>query len=88
MTLRSMEALRAYAPHQFIEYVSPAPLLMVVADRDILTATDLALKAFAKASEPTELLLLHGGHFDAYGEANSEIMVKRQIEFLHKNLCT
>jgi len=83
-----MELMRAYAPHQMIEYISPTPMLMVIANRDILTAADLSLKAFAKALEPKELLLLKGGHFEAYAEANVEIILKREIEFLHKNLCT
>jgi hypothetical protein len=88
VTLRSMELIRAYAPHQMIEYISPTPLLMIIAERDILTAADLSLKAYAKALEPKELLLLKAGHFDAYEEAHARIMIQRQVEFLHKNLCS
>lgn len=88
VTLRSMELLRAYAPHLMIEYISPAPLLMVIANRDILTPADLSFRAFAKALEPKELLVLPRGHFDAYEEVNAGIMVKREIEFLHKHLCS
>jgi len=88
VTLRSIELMRAYAPHHMIEHISPTPMLMVVADRDILTAADLSLKAFAKALEPKELLLLNGGHFEAYEQANAEVMIKRQAGFLHKYLCT
>jgi hypothetical protein len=88
VTLRSMELMRVYAPHTFIEYIAPTPLLMIVQDRDVLTAADLSLKAFAKASEPKELLLLHGGHFEAYAPANLAISIGRQVEFLQKVLCT
>jgi hypothetical protein len=88
VTLRSMEVMRAYAPHQMIEYVSPAPLLMIIASKDILTAADLSFKAYAKALEPKELLVINAGHFGAYEEANAGAMVKRQIEFLHKHLCS
>jgi len=88
VTLRSMEVMLVYAPHHVVEYISPTPMLMVIADRDILTAADLSLKAFAKALEPKELLLFKGGHFEAYDQANVEIMLKRQTEFLYKNLCT
>jgi len=88
VTLRSMEVMRAYAPHQMVEYISPTPLLMVIADRDVLTAADLSFKAYAKALEPKELLCISGGHFKAYEPENAEIILKRQAEFLGKHLCT
>ncbi len=39
---------------------------MVVAANDVLTPTDLALEAYNRALEPKRLVLLPGGHFDAY----------------------
>jgi fermentation-respiration switch protein FrsA (DUF1100 family) len=87
VTLRSMELMRGYAPHNLIEYIAPTPLLMIVQDRDVLTASDLSLKAFAKALEPKELLVLKGGHFEAYTAANLGISIQRQVEFLQKTLC-
>jgi uncharacterized protein len=39
---------------------------MVVAAGDHLTPTDLALEAYQRAREPKRLVLLAGGHFDAY----------------------
>jgi uncharacterized protein len=41
-----------YAPGEFIERVSPTPLLMLVADHNYTAVTDLALKAFERALEP------------------------------------
>ena len=43
-----------------------SPLLMLVAKRDTLTVTDLALKAYEQALQPKALVLLEGGHFDPY----------------------
>lgn len=86
-TVRSIEVLKAYDPSNHIQHISPTPLLMVVAENDVVTPTDLALMAYGRALEPKELLLLPGGHFDSYEGPNFEVSVKRQIEFLKKYLC-
>ena len=39
---------------------------MVVAAGDHLTPADLALDAYERAREPKKLVILPGGHFDAY----------------------
>ena len=66
VTLRSVELLMEYEPSVYLERISPTPLLMVVAAGDHLTPTDLALEAYQQAREPKQLVLLPGGHFDAY----------------------
>lgn len=66
VTVRSIEAFRAYNPAHLIHCISPSPLLMIVQENDCITSTDLALKAYAQALEPKKLLLLKRGHFDAY----------------------
>jgi hypothetical protein len=66
VTLRSVEMFSEYEPGAYARYVSPTPLLMVVALKDTLTVTDLALEAFGAALEPKRLVTLAGGHFDAY----------------------
>jgi uncharacterized protein len=66
VTLRTVEMLMEYEPGAYVERVSPTPLLMVVAAGDHLTPYDLALEAYQRAREPKRLLLLPGGHFDAY----------------------
>lgn len=65
-TLRSLELALEYDPGGSIHLISPTPLLMLVADNDVLTATDLALEAYGRAREPKRLEILPGGHFDAY----------------------
>lgn len=67
VTLRSSELASEYEPELTIERISPTPLLMLVAERDTVTPTDLALAAFNRAGEPKRLVLLPGGHFDPYG---------------------
>jgi fermentation-respiration switch protein FrsA (DUF1100 family) len=65
-TVRSLELALEYIPAAGIHYISPTPLMMIVAQNDTLTPTDLAIEAFGRAREPKELVVLPGGHFDAY----------------------
>jgi len=69
VTLRSVEMFTEYEPGVYIEYISPTPLLMVLATGDHLTVVDEALNAYTRALEPKKLVLLQGGHFDAYVKA-------------------
>jgi fermentation-respiration switch protein FrsA (DUF1100 family) len=81
-----MEEFRAYNPSFHIHHITPTPLLMTVAENDVLMPTDLSLAAYAKALEPKELQILPGGHFDVFGP-NFEKIIGRQAEFLKKTLC-
>ncbi len=65
-TLRSIEMFWEYEPGTYLPYVSPTPLLMVVAAGDHLTVSDLSIDAFERARAPKKLEILPGGHFDAY----------------------
>jgi uncharacterized protein len=65
-TLRSVELFWEYEPGTYLPWISPTPLLMVVARGDHLTVSDLAIDAYERAREPKRLELLDGGHFDAY----------------------
>lgn len=86
VTLKSMETLRIYIPANLIEFVSPTPLLMTVADNDTLTPTDCSLKAFGRALEPKKLVLQKGGHFDAYSGKNFDEAMDHYVEFLKTTL--
>lgn len=66
VTIRSLELARANEPGAHIRFISPTPLLMLVAEDDHLTPTDLALDAFDRAGEPKSLEMLPGGHFEPY----------------------
>jgi fermentation-respiration switch protein FrsA (DUF1100 family) len=66
LTLRSAELARENEPGIYISRISPTPLLMIVADNDVLTATDLCLEAYQRALPPKRLVALRGGHFDPY----------------------
>jgi fermentation-respiration switch protein FrsA (DUF1100 family) len=66
VTLRSVEMFWEYEPGAYVQYVSPTPLLIVAAKGDHLTVSDLAIEAYEQAREPKRLVILPGGHFDAY----------------------
>ena len=68
ITLRSIEMAWENEPAINIERVSPRPLLMIVADEDEATPSDLALSAYNRALEPKQLLIVRGGHFSPYRE--------------------
>lgn len=55
-----------YEPGAYIEWLSPTPLLLVMARDDHLTVADEAISAYNQALEPKKLVLVPGGHFDAY----------------------
>ncbi|MFN0026491.1 MAG: alpha/beta hydrolase [Acidimicrobiales bacterium] len=73
VTLRSIELFQGYEPGEYLKHISPTPLLMVVAPNDRLVAGELACAAFDTAAQPKRLVLVPGGHFDAYVGKGFEI---------------
>jgi len=68
VTLRTVEMLMEYEPGTYIKRVSPTPLLMIIAAGDHLAVADEAFAAYHRALEPKQLVILNGGHFEAYVE--------------------
>ena len=66
VTLRTVEMLGEYEPGTYLPYVSPTPLLMLVAGGDHLVPAELAIAAYEQAREPKKIIIMPGGHFDAY----------------------
>jgi len=86
VTVRSTRAARMYEPGTWISRVSPTPLLMIVALRDPMTGTDLALAAYERALEPKRLALIQGGHFDPY-TARFEESSSAALNWFREHLC-
>ena len=72
VTMRSVEMFTEYEPGSYLPYISPTPLLMVVARDDHLVPAELAIAAFERAVQPKKLVILPAGHFDAYVEGFDE----------------
>jgi fermentation-respiration switch protein FrsA (DUF1100 family) len=66
VTVRSLELRLEYEVTPYIARVSPTPLLMIVADNDTITPTNLSLRAFEQALEPKKLVLVAGDHYEPY----------------------
>ncbi len=66
VTLRTLEMLTEYEPGSYVERVSPTPLLMLIAAGDHLAVADEAFATYNRAREPKQIVVLAGGHFDAY----------------------
>ncbi|NUT45693.1 MAG: alpha/beta hydrolase [Saccharothrix sp.] len=66
VTVRSNRAAVLYEPGGWIARISPKPLMMIVETGETVVPADLQLAAFERALAPKELVLLPGGHFDAY----------------------
>lgn len=65
-TLRSVEYFSEYQPGAYLRLIAPTPLLMCVAENDVVTPTKPALEGYEQALQPKQLEILPGGHFDAY----------------------
>ncbi|MER5519805.1 hypothetical protein [Streptomyces sp. NPDC002763] len=51
-------------PDHWIDQIAPTSLTMLVATGDTVAPTDLALRAYERALEPKELVLIPTGPFD------------------------
>ncbi|MFZ2315777.1 MAG: alpha/beta hydrolase [Gammaproteobacteria bacterium] len=85
VTLRSVENSGDFEPIAYIKYISPTPILFIVAKNDTVNATDLALRAYKKALKPKKLVLIDGDHFDPYFD-QFEISAKKACEWFVKHL--
>ncbi len=68
VTLRSIENAGEFEPITSIDRIAPTPILFIVAKKDTINTTDLALSAYSKALEPKKLVLIDGDHFVPYVE--------------------
>ena len=85
VTLRSIENCGEFEPISSIQYDRPMPILLIVADNDTINATELALKAYRKARDPKNIVMIEGDHFSPYVE-QFDICAKSAIEWFHVHL--
>lgn len=85
VTLRSVEMYSEYEPGAYIERIAPTPLLMLVAENDVVAVTDQALQAFNRANGVKSLHVFKGGHFSAYN-AESNTLANMAAEWFEKYL--
>lgn len=86
VTLRSLELRLQYEALPYLPRIAPTPLLMIVAETDRITPTDIALRAFAAAGEPKKLVTIPGDHYRPYVEAFDQSSAAARdwfVEHLH-----
>lgn len=86
LTLRTTELADEYEPMRLIDRVSPTPLLMIVALRDSLCPTEVALRSYHRALEPKRLITVDAGHFDLYAGAGFDMAARAGAEWFRTHL--
>jgi fermentation-respiration switch protein FrsA (DUF1100 family) len=86
VTLSSFELVRAHEPALWIERIAPRPLLMIVAEDDLVTPTAHALAAYERAGAPKSLVQIAGGHFDVYSGEGFAAATSATIAWLKAHL--
>ena len=66
LTMRSLSHLLNYDVTPTARRISPTPLLMILALDDDTMPVDAALRYYADALEPKELVTVEGGHYGVY----------------------
>ncbi len=85
VSIKTLELMFEYDVTSFMERISPTPLLMIVAEYDTTTPTDIALECFAKVPGPKQLHVIKSGHYAAYVEKFEETSAAA-CEFFKANL--
>jgi fermentation-respiration switch protein FrsA (DUF1100 family) len=76
-----------YDPGAFAEDISPTPLLLILADADTTTPSEIARKIYHRAGEPKQLVEFSGGHYDVYNKAATrQACIDAPITFLARHL--
>jgi uncharacterized protein len=86
VTLRSIEMSSEYEPGIYLPWISPTPLLMCVTENDVLTQTDIAIAGYARANEPKKLVIVPGGHYDAYVPPGAEVAGAATVQWFTEHL--
>jgi dienelactone hydrolase len=86
LTLRTIEYVFGYEPGWYVPNISPTPLLMVVASNDAVTPSAPALRVFETAAQPKTLVIIPGGHFDAYRGPSGELAKAAARDFFVEHL--
>jgi len=86
VTVDSIERVLEHAPGLVIDRIAPKPLLMILAKEDSWTRPDLIREAFARASEPKQLIELEGGHHDVYNGPSQPLAAKAAADWFAVHL--
>jgi len=86
ITIESLEKVIEYNPRFYIPMIAPTPLLMIISNNDIVTPTKNQQAAFELAKEPKKLIIVQGGHFDAYQGTSFERFCQPAVDWFKQYL--
>ena len=87
VTLESVEKALEFSPESVIDRISPRPLLITaVTGRDIIHPVRDVIRAYSKAGEPKQLLLLPYDQLGLYGGPGLQEALGQQLQFLSTHL--
>ena len=66
LTLQTVGKTIEFEPGDYLPRIGTTPLLMIVADDDVITPTELTLQAYNRVEGPKQLIRLAGDHFCVY----------------------
>jgi dipeptidyl aminopeptidase/acylaminoacyl peptidase len=86
VTLLSLEHYAAYEVWPYVPRIAPTPLMVITETRDVVTPTDLILRAYNSAAEPKQLVILDGEHYDVYTTHRAEA-AGCAVKWFRQHLC-
>lgn len=86
VTVESLDINKEYASMAYIQLISPAPLLMIVASDDNVCPTEVQKIGFARAGEPKKMVIVEGGHFSVFQGRAFETAVTEAVEWFKQYL--
>ncbi len=81
MTIESLDRNSEYSPRFYVQLISKTPMLMIIASRDIITPTEDEKRMFELANTTKKLIVVEGGHFDAYQGPGFEKFSQPAVEW-------
>ncbi len=66
LTIASFDSLQEYDVADLVDKISPTPLLMIAVTDDQLVPVATVFKAYQKALQPKEIVIIEGDHFCPY----------------------
>jgi uncharacterized protein len=87
LTIRSYDPAFGIDARPYVDRISPAALLMILVDDDVITPSSRQLEAFEAALEPKRVVLLRGRHYDVYKSPLMDQTTVLSRDFFTEHLC-
>jgi hypothetical protein len=85
--VNSAEELRAYnLPISHIKHITPTPVFVAIPVKDTNTPPDMAFYAYGELSEPKQLCVLPGHHYEVLS-VDKQLWMAPAVRFLRHTIC-